>query len=124
MMMELDERGLPQGHEINTEWEVSPRDAKRLLDEERAILIDCRPAEERSVARVEGSMHVPMDEIAAQLPGLMAYEETPLVVMCHRGVRSLQVTAFLREQGFENVRSVAGGIDLWSIAIDPSIPRY
>lgn len=46
------------------------------------------------------------------------------VVYCHHGVRSLNVAAWLRQQGLDNVRSLAGGIDGWSLLIDPSLPRY
>lgn len=51
-------------------------------------------------------------------------KDAPIIVHCHHGVRSMRVTATLRGLGFTNVRSMAGGIDLWSLDVDPRIPRY
>lgn len=121
----LDARGLPEGYPLNEAWEVAPRDvAAALKEDDHAVLIDCREPEECAIASVEGAMTIPMGEIPARLPELLEHADDRVFVMCHHGRRSLQVTAFLREQGFEDVRSVAGGIDLWSRAVDESIPRY
>ena len=51
-------------------------------------------------------------------------DESELIVFCHHGVRSLNVVHWLREQGVEACRSMAGGIDRWSLEIDPKVPRY
>jgi rhodanese-related sulfurtransferase len=51
-------------------------------------------------------------------------EDAGLVIFCHHGVRSLSVVDWLRRQGIENCQSMSGGIDLWSLQIDPSVPRY
>jgi rhodanese-related sulfurtransferase len=66
-----------------------------------------------------------MGSIPGQLQRLegLADEQT-LMVICHHGVRSLQVVSWLRAQGVENCFSVAGGIDRWSIEVDPGVPRY
>jgi rhodanese-related sulfurtransferase len=50
--------------------------------------------------------------------------EEPLVVVCHHGVRSMNVTVWLRNQGFENAQSLRGGIDAWSVEVDPNVARY
>ena len=55
---------------------------------------------------------------------MLEEEENPIVVLCHHGMRSLQVVGWLREQGVENCTSMAGGIDRWSLEIDPKVPRY
>jgi rhodanese-related sulfurtransferase len=44
--------------------------------------------------------------------------------VCHAGVRSLNVAVWLRNQGFEKVQSLSGGIDGWSLEVDPAVPRY
>lgn len=125
MSRPLDERGLPTGYPLDESWEISPRaTADRLRDDPEAVLIDCREPEEHAIARVEGALLVPMRDIPARLPELGEFAERPVMVLCHHGRRSLHVTVFLREQGFEDVRSVAGGIDLWSRAVDPTVPRY
>lgn len=86
-------------------------------------LIDCRePAEHEIVSLPNGEL-IPM----AQIPGCrddLANRDTPLVVYCHHGMRSAQVAAWLRENGAPDAQSLAGGIDAWAVAIDPSLPRY
>jgi rhodanese-related sulfurtransferase len=106
--------------------EISPLEARpRLSDSKDAILIDVREPEEFAKARLEGSRLVPMRAVPAQLPQLEALaDDADLLVLCHHGVRSLQVVSWLRGQGLENCYSVAGGIDRWSREVDPAVPRY
>jgi len=66
---------------------------------------------------------MPMGDV----PGRAHQELDPeehIVVLCHHGVRSINVTAWLRNQGFEQAQSLRGGIDAWSAEVDPSVPRY
>jgi rhodanese-related sulfurtransferase len=89
------------------------------------MLIDVREPEEFALTKIEGSQLVPMQTIPAQLQMLeQMADEKMLLVLCHHGVRSLQVVAWLRQQGIENSYSVAGGIDRWSREVDPGVPRY
>jgi rhodanese-related sulfurtransferase len=106
--------------------EVSPKDAKLRLSEGNApALIDVREPEEFALAHIEGSELLPMQSIPGELQHLEALsDERDLLVLCHHGVRSLQVVAWLREHGIENCFSVLGGIDQWSREIDPGVPRY
>ena len=121
----LDAQGLPEGYPMQPEWEVTPR-AVRAMREARQdfVLLDVREPREIAAAAVEGAVVVPMGEIKSRLSDLEEYAEEQIVVMCHHGARSMQVTAFLRQNDFENVTSMAGGIDLWSRDIDPAVPRY
>ena len=106
-------------------WEVDPADLRDdLASEDPPLLVDCREAGELAVASLEIAMHVPMAEIRSRLPELEEHIDRPVVVMCHHGVRSLQVVAFLREAGFDEPRSLAGGIDRWSVEVDATVPRY
>ena len=106
-------------------WEIEPADLRTLLaGETPPFVVDCRESDERNLASIQDTVHVPMGEISAHLPDLEQHAEETVVVHCHHGVRSLQVVAFLKEAGFEDIRSLAGGIDRWSIEIDSSIPRY
>ena len=84
------------------------------------MLLDVREPEEFAVAHLENSVLMPMQSIPPQLQRVeqMADENT-LLVLCHHGVRSLQVVAWLRAQGIENCYSVTGGIDRWSRELDP-----
>ena len=124
-MQPLDDDGLPAGYPFNPDWEITPREFRRRRDAgERLVLLDCRTPAERDLACIEGSVHVPMHELGARIEELRAHEASPVVVHCHHGARSLQVTAALRQAGFDDVRSMAGGIHLWSLDIDPSVPVY
>jgi len=87
------------------------------------LLLDVREQWEFQTASLPDSVLMPMGEIPSR-----AHQEldpdAPIVVLCHHGARSLSVTMWLRNQGFESVQSLAGGIDAWSRAIEPGIPRY
>lgn len=106
--------------------EITVQDLKRRLDAgEPLALVDVREPFEHAAARIEGAELFPMNTIAEHLEELRAKAaEAPLMVLCHHGVRSLNVVAWLRRQGVGNCWSVQGGIDLWSLAIDRSVPRY
>jgi rhodanese-related sulfurtransferase len=104
--------------------EITPHEVKRRLDAgEKLSLIDVREPQEFAVARIEGGELIPMRTIPAALAQLQA-ADGPLIVICHHGVRSLNVVHWLREQGVENCQSMSGGIDAWSLEIDPAVPRY
>jgi rhodanese-related sulfurtransferase len=111
--------------------EISPADLKQILSTGKAtanaaaepILLDVREPWEYEAARIEGSALMPMGDV----PGRAFQELDPeahIVAICHHGVRSLNVAAWLRNQGFENAQSLRGGIDAWSAEIDPAVPRY
>jgi len=88
------------------------------------LLVDCREPDEHSIARIEGAVLIPMQTIPERLPELEPQRAGRIVVHCHHGVRSLRVVRFLRDRGFAGARSMAGGIDAWSLEIDPATPRY
>ncbi len=105
-------------------FEITPVELKTLLDGGGSVrLIDCREPEEHAICRIEGAQLIPMRSVPQHLQELEG-EESPIVVFCHHGVRSLSVVDWLRRQGIENCRSMAGGIDLWSVQVDPGVPRY
>jgi rhodanese-related sulfurtransferase len=106
--------------------EISVQEVKRRLDAgEKLSLIDVREPFEFDAARLEPAELIPMNTIPEHLEDLRGKAVVaPLVVLCHHGVRSLNVVAWLRRQGVENCWSMEGGIDLWSLAIDPVVPRY
>ena len=104
--------------------EITPKEVKRLFDKRKGLrLVDVREPVEFEAARIEGAELIPMRSIPKALP-LFEEEEDQIVVYCHHGMRSLQVVGWLREQGVDNCASMAGGIDRWSLEIDPQVPRY
>ena len=103
--------------------EISAAELKARMDAGTApLLIDCRWPQEFEINRLPGAVLVPMDRAAEMVEEYDSAAE--IVVYCHHGIRSLNVAMFLRSQGFMNTRSLAGGIDLWSERIDPSVPKY
>lgn len=84
--------------------------------------VDVREPEEFALARIEGARLIPMRSVPAALAELD--DDRPVIVLCHHGVRSLHVANWLREHGIEQVWSLTGGIDRWSLEIDASVPRY
>jgi rhodanese-related sulfurtransferase len=106
--------------------EISPTEAQtRLSSSNNNTLLDVREPEECAWARLGTAEYIPMPLVPAALQHLKGLAgQGDLLVLCHHGVRSLQVVLWLREQGLENCYSVAGGIDRWSRELDPAIPRY
>ncbi len=106
-------------------FDISPLDAQAQLASGQALLIDVREPFEYAIARIDGAELIPMNTVPQRLQHLEDLaEDKLLVVCCHHGVRSLSVVDWLRRQGVGNCVSMAGGIDLWSAQIDPSVPRY
>jgi len=86
------------------------------------LLVDVREQWEYDVCRIEGARLIPMRTIPANLQALDGDED--VICYCHHGQRSLDVAVWLRAQGVASAQSLAGGIDQWSIEIDPRVPRY
>ncbi len=105
------------------EFEIQPEEVKAQLDsDERPVLLDVREPWEFEIARIEGSKNIPRGDVPMRIQELDPDEH--IVVVCHHGVRSLNVTNWLRQQGYENVQSMRGGIDRWSHVVDPKVPVY
>jgi adenylyltransferase/sulfurtransferase len=103
--------------------EIMPREVKQRLDRgEKLLLVDVREPHEYAVCQIEGSMLIPMGTIPANLQKLDTEEE--VICFCHHGMRSRDVVNWLRAQGIKSAKSMAGGIDRWSVEIDPKVPRY
>ena len=101
---------------------ITPFELKGKLERgEKPVLLDVREPWEFALARIEGSMLVPMNEILDRLPELDSSAET--VVVCHHGTRSAFVTQALDRYGFEATYNLEGGLEAYSMA-DSSVPRY
>ncbi|HEV2484565.1 MAG TPA: rhodanese-like domain-containing protein [Terracidiphilus sp.] len=105
------------------DYEISAADAAALLKEKGARLIDVREPWEFATTRIEGSVPIPMGEVPSRAHQELDPEER-VVVVCHHGIRSMNVAVWLRNQGFEQVQSLRGGIDSWSVEVDRTVARY
>ncbi|SMP56070.1 Rhodanese-related sulfurtransferase [Neorhodopirellula lusitana] len=88
------------------------------------VLLDVREQNEYDATRIVGSQLIPMSELGERIGELESHKDDHIVVHCHHGGRSLQVTHAMRQAGFTNVQNMAGGIDAWSLEIDSDVPRY
>jgi rhodanese-related sulfurtransferase len=104
------------------DFEITAEETKQKVDAKEAVLLDVREPWEVATASVAGARVIPMGELQARVQELDP--EDHILVMCHHGVRSLKVTSWLRQQGYERVQSVRGGIASWSRNVDPKVPTY
>jgi len=103
--------------------EILPRDVKQRLDRgEKLLLVDVREPHEHALCQIEGAVLIPMGNIPTNLQRLDTDED--VICFCHHGMRSMDVANWLRAQGVKSARSMSGGIDRWSVEIDPGVPRY
>lgn len=103
--------------------EVLPREVKERLDRgEKVLLVDVRELHEHALCHIEGAVLIPMGTIPANLQKLDTDED--VICFCHHGMRSMDVANWLRAQGVKSAKSMAGGIDRWSLEIDAMVPRY
>jgi len=106
------------------DYEITAEQVKGKLDAgEIFTLLDVREPWECETAKISGAKLMPMGEVPSRAHQELDPEDH-IVVVCHHGVRSMNVTVWLRQQGFENVQSMRGGIDAWSKSVDPKVPVY
>lgn len=103
---------------------VEPKEIAERLQSARDsfVLLDVRKPEELELAKIDGATHIPMQDIPYRLSDLNPEDE--IIVFCHHGKRSLNVCNYLKQEGFENCKSLRGGIDAWAEQIDPAIGFY
>ena len=102
--------------------QISVEEARDLLEGEAPPqLLDCRQPFEVDLCRLPGAVFIPLMEIAERLDELDP--SRPVIVYCHAGVRSINGAMLLEERGFVAM-SMRGGIEAWSLRIDPTVPRY
>ena len=102
---------------------ITVRELKDRLDKgDKVFLLDVREPHEYSIAKIEGSVLIPLGELPSSLEKLD--QDTEIVALCKMGMRSADAVMFLLQQGFSNVKNLVGGIDAWSVEIDQSVPRY
>jgi rhodanese-related sulfurtransferase len=106
------------------DYEINPEEVKaKLAHGDEIVLLDVREPWEFQTAHLDGAKLIPMGDVPSRAHQELDPEEH-IVVICHHGVRSMNVTAWLRQQGFEKAQSMRGGIDAWSRRIDATVPSY
>lgn len=108
-------------HEADQNMQISPADADTFVKAGKAKLVDVRTREEFDAVNIPGSVLL-TQELMHELGGWP--REQLIIFVCHHGIRSLDAASYFAGHGMENVRSLTGGIDAWSIEIDPTLPRY
>ncbi len=98
--------------------------AAKIQDGETLYLVDVRQPWENEYCQLPDSVLIPLPELPERLAEVEPPEKALVVVYCHHGIRSLSGAAILRQAGFDNVASLAGGIDAWSLRVDSNVPRY
>jgi rhodanese-related sulfurtransferase len=109
---------------FNEALEVSVIGTRDGVVDGSVVLVDIREPEELAVAAVPGALHIPMGELAQRVNEIDLGEDQTLALLCHTGRRSLAAAMALQRMGIDQARSVAGGIEWWSVRVDPSVPRY
>ena len=96
----------------------------RLARGEGLLLLDVRNPDEARKASIAGARLLPLAELPDRLAELSEWRERPIVVHCHHGGRSARACELLRARGFRRVENLDGGIEAWSLTVDPEVPRY
>ena len=89
-------------------------------------VLDVREWWEVERAKLPGCLHLPLSEFSqwsSQVQELLDPNQ-PVVVICHHGVRSAQVCAWLQDQGYAQVENLGGGLEAYALQVDPTLPRY
>ncbi|MFZ1217972.1 MAG: rhodanese-like domain-containing protein [Chthoniobacterales bacterium] len=110
-------------HEAEVAMQIGPRElADHIACGEPAYLLDVRTREEFEAVKLPGA-HLFTQELMQEILA-NTHRQNLFVVYDHTGARSLDAAAYFQGHGFENVKSLRGGIDAWSAEVDPKLPRY
>jgi rhodanese-related sulfurtransferase len=106
--------------------EIEATDLAKLLEEKpsEVLVLDVREPWENKLASLPGARLLPLGELPRRVNEITVPKDRTVVTYCHHGMRSLTAAAWLERAGFRDVVSLAGGIDAWSLHIDPTVRRY
>jgi len=97
---------------------------QRLSSGEDLLLLDVREPDEYAKARIKGSTLLPLGQIEEAVDRFVDWKDRPVVIHCHSGARSEKACQVLMSRGFTHVENLVGGIEAWSVTVDPTVPRY
>lgn len=103
--------------------EITPEELKSFMDAGNTpALLDVRETWECEICHIDNSINISMSQIPSRMAELKKDHE--IVVICHHGIRSLQVANYLESQGFSQINNLTGGIDAWARTVDPDMAQY
>lgn len=109
--------------EEQPEWEISPKELKKMLDENKQVtIIDVREPFEYEICHLDGSKLIPLGELRSRMNELNSADN--IVLHCHHGGRSAQALILLRDAGFRKLKNLKGGIDAWAEEVETEMARY
>ncbi len=113
---------IKKSDEVDKKIQISAKEAAALLKQNQAAkLLDVRDEEEHRLAHIAGAMLVTQQNFQ----DIMNWpKDTPILIHCHHGMRSMDAASYMIGHGFTDVHSVTGGIEAWSQDVDPTVPRY
>jgi molybdopterin/thiamine biosynthesis adenylyltransferase/rhodanese-related sulfurtransferase len=113
---------LPTDGENLRQWEINPEELKAKLDKKDDVfMLDVREPHEFEICNLDGYL-IPLRDLPSRINELDSSKE--IVAYCHTGVRSQRAVEFLKTAGFKKVKNLVGGIEAWSVRVDPTVPRY
>ena len=116
--------GVPGGGEASVAQTTALDLDERRRRGEELLLLDVREPDEHQRARIEGAHLIPLGDLAERLDEIASWRERDVVVHCHHGGRSEKACRLLADNGFQQTSSLDGGIEAWSLTVDPDTPRY
>ena len=103
--------------------DIAVEQVKRMRDrKEDFVFVDVRNSDERAICKIDGTQFIPLPELPQRFQELP--KDKLIVLHCHHGRRSTRALKFLRSQGYEKLKSLAGGINAWAERIEPNIAQY
>jgi len=103
--------------------EITPKELKQHMDTGNIpALLDVRETWEYEICQIDGSVNINMSQIPTRMTELKKDQE--IVVICHHGIRSMQVASYLEAAGYTNISNLVGGIDAWARMVDPAMAQY
>src|SRR5205814_1587482 len=121
----LDEKGLPISYKFDPAMEITPREVKSMLDRhDKFVFIDCRLPNEYQITHIDGTKLLPLQELGNRIGEIKEHANDKIIVHCKSGGRSMSFAKALKQAGFKDVKSMAGGISLWNKDINPCGPQY
>lgn len=95
---------------------LNPAEATLLINREDAVIVDVREADEYVSGHLPEARNIPLGKLDERAGEIAKSKDTPLLVVCQSGTRSLSACKVLEKAGYTKVRNLAGGVAAWRTA--------